>query len=93
MPKDGGTASYQDLINIAIENRPQAGFSIQEMRSRLRIQDAVEKVESDVLHLEDQDAEKLQECVKAMTWGLLHKDIVQFCDDIEGMKNGQDSNN
>lgn len=85
-PNTNDKLSYKELIISCMNNGPKDGFSASEMRLRLRILDVLETCENSILVLEDQDAEKLKECVKSMRWGLIHKDIPIFEDDIDSME-------
>lgn len=77
---DNTITTTNDLIRGALNNRPKDGFSLDEMRSRIRILDLLS--DDDTLELEDADAKVLQRCVKEMKWGVMHQDIVNFCDVI-----------
>jgi len=65
---------YFDLFKIAVENKGQDGFTIQEMRKRLRVIEALEK-NTEKVELEDGDFETLKACFDAMKWGIISKDI------------------
>lgn len=78
-------ATYKDLILFCVNAPKQGGFSIQEIRQRLKITDAVE-ASDDMLQLEDTEAQALEEIIAEFKWGSVHKDIVQFVEDIQNMK-------
>jgi len=65
---------YFDLFKIAVENKGQEGFTIQEMRKRLRVVEALEK-NNKKAEMEDADFETLKACFDAMKWGLVSRDI------------------
>lgn len=73
--------NYGDFIKTALNIVPEKGFTPEEMKKRFRILDALEK-DSKTLELEDADVVTLKDCIKAMQWGVLHKDIITFCEEI-----------
>jgi len=79
--------TYAELAIHALENIPQGGLGVKQMRARLRVLAALDGVEADrTITVEDADAKTLQECVSVMPWGLVAKPIVDFCDAVENMK-------
>jgi len=76
--------SYADLIRTSVQNPPQGGFSVKEMKDRMRILDAVDLAEKNKaeIQLEDADAERLAACVAQMRWAVLDPAIVGFCDEV-----------
>jgi len=77
-------AKYSDLIKICINAPVQGGFNIQQIKQRLRISEALE-TDGD-LKFEDNDADNLQEIVSEFKWATVHKDVVQFVEDVQNMK-------
>lgn len=67
-------------------NGQNAGFTPEEMRARIRVQDILEKG-GKTIELEDADATKLLQCIKATKWVRVDKDILQFIDDMEAELN------
>ncbi len=79
--------NYAELAIHALENIPQGGLGVKQMRARLRVLAALDGVQvGSLISLEDADAKTLQECVAVMPWGLVAKPIVEFCDAVENMK-------
>lgn len=78
------TLNYKELISAALNVVPQGGFSPEEIRKRLRVIDALDK-SNEVFELEDADVETLKRCVKEMKWGVMHKNIVEFNDDVQNL--------
>lgn len=79
--------TYKHLVIACLNHvNPQIGINIEEQRKRMRILDAVEKA-NDELVLEDADAEILKGLVNAMPWAVVKKEIVQFSDDVSAMEN------
>lgn len=77
-------AKYSDLIKVCINAPVQGGFNIQQIKQRLRIADALE-TDGD-LKFEDNDADNLEEIVSEFKWATVHKDVVQFVEDVQNMK-------
>ena len=68
-----------DLDKIAIEmaGKGEQGFSIADIKKRLRVLDAIEgKNVLETVDLEDADFSTLLQCWSQMKWGLISKDIV-----------------
>lgn len=65
-------------------NKTTAGLTIEDIRARLRVIDALEKCKGKVLLLEDADHATLQDAIKKMdgAWGVVSPEIVQFADDV-----------
>jgi hypothetical protein len=76
---------YSDIILTVCRQSPQGGFTIEDVRARMRVIGAVEvavKNNADI-RLEDADHETLNRCLASMRWGAIDKAIVTFNDDIE----------
>ncbi len=74
---------YAKLIEYCLNFVPkEMGISVGEMRKRHRILAALEAANG-TIELEDADAQKLKQCVRAMRWGINHRDIIHFCDEVE----------
>ncbi len=78
----GNVKSTSDLIKICIQNPPQNGYDVSEMRKRIRVTDVIEKAGNGTLEFEDADFECLRQCVKNMRWFVVHKEIIEFVDYI-----------
>ena len=81
-------ATYGSLARTALANRPEQGFDVATMRSRIAIDEKLEKA-GDYVLLEDAEAAELKRAVKAMRWALAHRDIVAFADAVENMPEAQ----
>ncbi len=77
-----GTAA---LIKACMNNVPQGGLVPGDIRKRIRILDQLDSTNG-VLNLEDADTAVLQECVRQMRWTVVDRGIVEFCDEIDTMK-------
>ena len=83
---DKAEFEYKQFVDSAIRQPPKDGFTdIEDMRKRTKILDKLDKANGS-LELEDAEANTLQECVKTMKWTILDASIVQFVDDVNGMK-------
>lgn len=74
---------YSDLIIDSLNNPPQTGFNVKEMKDRMRIVDIAEKANGEITIEHPADIEKLKQCVDAMPWAVLSKDLIVFLDEIE----------
>ena len=79
--------TYADMCKTAINNVPREGFTVDEMRKRLRIMDAIEAAkDQDLITVEDADIAVLKHCVAEIRWIRLDKAIVEFVDYIQAIK-------
>lgn len=76
--------TYKVLLQNCLNQVPQAGFTPEEMRKRIKVLDVLEKAEG-TLELEDADSEVLKACVKEMKWALLNKDVLALCDEVSAL--------
>ena len=86
--KEDGTedkATIGDLIKAVCRQTPEGGFTIEDVRARMRVVDAVDlAIKSDkAINLEDADHATLLACVQQMRWGILSKGIIEFNELIE----------
>lgn len=80
----GAKLSYRDLLETVLKQDHGQGFVFEELRMRLKILDQIEAADG-VLRLEDTEAVSLQSYVNKTRWALVHRDIVQFCQDVADM--------
>lgn len=76
---------YAEMIQAVVASplNPQQGADINEMRSSIRVLDALEGLKAgDTLELKDTDYNHLKLKVEAFKWRQVHKVIVQFVEDI-----------
>lgn len=80
--KPGGTpATHADLLRACLDSNGQSGFTVELMRKRLRVTEAIAKVKAGgMIELEDADFETAKEAVKAMTWVINDPQIVKFAE-------------
>ena len=76
---------YATLIKFCMNRTPQGGYTVEEMRKRLRVLDVIEKAGKEI-NLEDADFECAKTCVKGMKWGTMHQEIVDFVDYINSVE-------
>ena len=60
---------------------PQGGYDITEMRKRIRVTDVIAEG-GDFFEFEDADFACIKQCVESMRWGFAHKDILHFIEYI-----------
>lgn len=75
---------YADLVKSCINNVPQGGMNAQEIKTRLRLLDVIEKA-TDTADFEDADAARLKDLVAGMTWAVVAPGIVEFCDAVAAL--------
>ncbi len=76
----GQPTCYVSLIRDALNMPPQGGFSVTEMRKRMEIDIKITSDKMKELKVEDAEYLVIQECVKNMRWGVMSKEICDFCD-------------
>lgn len=78
--------TYADLIKICLNNPPKNGWTTDEMRKRIKIEDKLEDLKAeDDISLEDAEFDKVVECSK-VPWQFKHKDIIAFEDTLLSAK-------
>jgi len=82
----GKSSSYSELLLACVNSVPKDGFTVEEMRARGRVIDAVESVEDGEIKLEDADYQKAVSYVNSMRWAVLDKEIVNFSEAFAGIK-------
>jgi hypothetical protein len=83
--RNGEKMKHSDLALECLNVLPQGGLDVSEMEIRLKVSEKLKASESEI-ELEDAEASKLVECVKAMKWALMHEDVVAFCKNIDNLK-------
>jgi hypothetical protein len=78
---ENSNVKYSDLAIACLNQIPQGGLNATEMRSRIKCIDALENAGEEI-QLEDAEFETLKRCVNSMKWAILHKDVVDFIDEI-----------
>ncbi|HYW88805.1 MAG TPA: hypothetical protein VFB50_13610 [Chloroflexota bacterium] len=75
---------YRELVEqvVRVPLNRQTGATIDEMRRSIRVLDALEAAEQDVLTLEDSDWQILKEKVEAFPWGMVDRRLLEFYDDV-----------
>jgi len=72
----------EDAVRVPLDR--DKGATIDEMRKGIRVLDALDATQDDVLVLEDADWEFLKHKVEKMPWVMVDRRFVQFHDDITG---------
>lgn len=76
--------NFADLSKVCVNQTPKEGLDVTEMRSRLKIMDALESANGEI-NLEDTESETLKKCVASMKWAIMHKDLVSFIETVENL--------
>lgn len=82
-------AKYNEIIELCV-NQPSInsqtgqaiGFSIEEIRKRLRLIECLKHPNNGQIEMEDADYQLLYECVIAYKWNKAEQSIVDFVDDV-----------
>lgn len=72
--------TFFEVIQLSINQPKQDGFSIDEIKKRIRVTSAIDIAINDPkqkLNIEDADFETLMDCWRQMKWGVIHKDIIK----------------
>ena len=77
------TMTYVHLSQLILNIPPQGGWTKDEMKVRIKIEDKLEKLEvGKTVELEDAEMAKLVEC-STQPWQFKHKDLLKYLDDLE----------
>lgn len=77
----GGTENYADLLVLCVNEPPQGGYDVAEMRKRIKIMDVIGEG-GDFFEFEDADFACIKQCVEGMRWNFAHKDILNFIEHV-----------
>jgi hypothetical protein len=78
-------ADYKWLASQCVGMTPGDKLTVEEMRKRYRILDAIEKADTEIL-LEDADFEKLKSMVIGFQWWFMSPNLIEFEDYIKELK-------
>ena len=85
-------AKYSDLIEVCVNQPPMnhqtgqpIGFSIEDIRKRLRVVDSLKKNNGEV-KMEDADYDLVIESVTGYKWLAINQEIVDFVDNVQSAK-------
>lgn len=79
--RDSGSLKTYEIVN-AVVTQAQQGVTVDEIRRRCRIIDAVERAAEDGVLLEDADHDLLRKLVSEFRFGMARPDLLQIIDDI-----------
>lgn len=77
--------TYAELLKNVMQQRKPEGYSFDDMRKDFRVLDVISAA-SEEITLEDADFDHLKSKMKTMRWAIVHKDLIQFEDDINSIK-------
>lgn len=69
------------ILDQAVSVAPN-GINPTQMRSRIRILDAIDNAKNDTLLLEDADYSTLVDAVNGMPWAIADRSLLQIIDDV-----------
>jgi hypothetical protein len=73
-----------DLIKLAaVSPPPDRGITIQDMRSRMRVLDAIDKAGSGDIEFEDADFAVAKRLFEGFGWISPHKDLIDLADHLD----------
>lgn len=75
--------NYKDLIEYALDVVPKGGFTPQDIKSRTRIQEALNKSKSKEILVEDADFEALELIMKNSRWPVRDKKLNTLLQNFE----------
>ena len=72
------------ILRLVAGSSPQKALSVDDMRRRVRILDALDEVphNGDTLVLEDEDARALGEAIESFPWASANKGLLTILDDV-----------
>lgn len=76
--------TYASLMKSVMQQRHAEGFTTEEMRKDFRVLDALVATAENI-SMEDADFAHFKTKLKTMRWGLAHKDLIAFEDDINAL--------
>lgn len=79
------TYNYGELLKLGINNPPQGGFSISEMKVRLKIWGILDTAGTKNIELEDADFNILKSRFDEFKWAQAHEDIVALSDHLDSL--------
>jgi hypothetical protein len=76
--------SSAGVLRLVAANSPQKALSVDEMRRRVRILDALDNLPNDAesMHLEDEDVKTLIAAIDAFPWASANRHLLAIIDDV-----------
>jgi len=78
-------ATYGDLLLITINMAPEQGFSIADIRERLKIASAIEESKDGEIKLNESESALLKASFDKFKWAQIHKDLVELSDKLNSL--------
>lgn len=75
--------NYVDLAKVCINDMPQGGLDVSQMKARLDVMTALDKANGEVKFTTKAQVETLKNCVTSMRWAIMHEDVVGFVEAVE----------
>ena len=77
------TMTYANLAKLTLDIAPKGGWTKDEMKIRIKIEDKLEKLDIDkTIKFEDAEMDKIIACSE-QPWQFKHKDLVAYLTDLE----------
>jgi ABC-type molybdate transport system ATPase subunit len=74
--------TYANLAQLILNVPPQGGWTKDEMRIRIKIEDKLEKLKAgEKIELEDAEMQKIVDC-SDQPWQFKHKDLLRYLDNL-----------
>lgn len=73
-------ATFGDLLLMTINVAPEQGFSITDIKARLKLANAIEAGKEGSIIIGDTELPILKSSFDAFKWRVIHKDIVELSD-------------
>lgn len=77
----GGEHGSLSVLRLVAGHSPQRAITIEEIRRRVRILDALDAADAELL-LEDADAEVLVRALEGFPWNMASRELLEIIDDV-----------
>lgn len=78
---------FSDLILLVIKHVPKEGLSYDDIKNRMRLEDAIlNKEEDQEISMEDADISYLKSLVSSFKWAIYSRSLVEFTESINQLK-------
>lgn len=78
-------ALLSDLILLSINQAPQEGFNVSEMRKRLAVAESIDVKALEEIHLSKESLDLVKKCFGEYGFGILSKEIVEIEDMLNSL--------
>jgi len=78
-------ATYGDLLLITINMAPEQGFSIADIRERIKIANAIDEGKDGEIKFNESESVLLKTSFDKFKWAHVHKDLVELSDNLNSL--------